>query len=227
MAVQKARQPRYSVNEDIAVLGGMLGLVTEFASRMSDRFDPDFVSESQMVLEDLRNADGGQDIRRKDQTSTTGKYLQFFDEGVARLVGLHDAVRRLYKNDKAVGDMFGLNVNKNGAWSYSELLAGLDLAISAATDHPEIAAAVKIRTRDVDALKAVRVNLMAAASNKQNKINDRRAGTATKVSIQLDAERRIDEILSSARIEFATEPAVLKRFTSLIPTKRAKKKAAA
>lgn len=229
MAVQKERQPRYSVNEDILVLGGMLGLLTEHSTRMHDRFEEDFVPECEMVLEDLRNADGGQEIRRKQQTSSTGKFREHFDEGVARLGGLHAAVRRLYKNDKSVADAFGLKVHKNGKWSYSELLAGLDLAINAATDHPEIAAAVKIRQRDIDALKAVRANLISAASNKQNKINDRRAGTATKISIQLDVERRIDEILAAAKLEFATEPAILERYISLIPTKRTrtKKEAAA
>ena len=224
MVVKKEIRPRYTVNEDITVLGGLLGLVTEYPSRLRDRFHEDFVAECQMVADDLRNADGGQDFRLKDQTSTTGKFHQFFDEGVARLVGLHDAVQRLYKNDKNVADMFGVKVQKNNGWSFSELLAGLDLAIKAATEQPEIANAVKIRARDIDALKAVRTNLIAAASNKQNKINDRRAGTVTKNSIQLDAERRIDEILAAAKLEFATEPAILKRFTSLIPTKRAKKK---
>lgn len=224
MTVQKPRRPRYTVNEDIAVLGGMLGLLSEHTTRMRDRFKEGFVAECESVMEDLRNADGGQEILLKNQTSTTGKFRQYFDEGVARLGGLHDAVRRLYKNDKKVADMFGLKVQKNNGWNFSELLAGLDLAITASTEHPEIATAAKILPRDIDALKAVRANLIAAASNKQNKINDRRAGTATKLSLQLEVERRIDEILAAAKLEFSTEPGILERYISIIPTKRAKKK---
>lgn len=222
MPAKKVAKPRHKVNVSIDMLGTLLGRVTEDAPRMSDRFDPDFIPDSQSDMENLRNADAGRELSLKNQTSTTGKFRQFFDEAIARLVGVHEAVRRLFRGDKHIADMFGLGVNKNGSWSFSEVLAGLDLAINAFADHPDIANAAKMRQRDIDGLRTVRANLMAAAANKQNKVSSRLAASALKTSLHLAVERRIDEIISAARLEFAAEPERLRRYLSVIPT-RAKK----
>ncbi len=202
-----------------------LGLLNEYAARLSDRLPAGMVGGLGADLGSIGVVVPGAVAARLEQKGAT----QTQNEAAATAKSLVMGIRKSLVAAgvaKASRVEFGEGAKVTPAVVKSVIAAGRQILARAET-HPEELREAGVLDRDVAALREA-VDAASEADRRQEaRKKASRDATATRDETLVRVERTVRRIAAAGQLEFVSEPEVRRRFEALVPALTKTKKAAA
>jgi hypothetical protein len=209
---------RWKTEETIRCGLSILELCACYLGDLEPRVGAVTISGLRAALDELRNTAATAISSRAARRASTLDQDAALRKGAGVVWAFRGAIRQAHRSNKALQRDFGVGV-PIAIKSIASVAGGLRTVLDAAAHHPEELRAAGLVDADVAKARETLTALTVADVTQEGRKVGSREATATRRTAQVRVQAGVSKIIAAARLAFVDQPAVLAKFTSLIPTR--------